>query len=219
MEIITPHNEKIILKDESAMHHTKFINVVMRLQELYSKYRILTEGINNKPISIKQNYECFGSIWCDDFDLEYIIPPYHGKGRYSIRIDRKKYSNCHEPINLKKELTFKISLSATKTAEQIAKDIIRRIVPNAIEYKKIMQEKLKEHNEYIEAKANIEERLTKIIPGLERPSYASKDSNVLNARYNNITIKVTLGSDTICLDLNWITPEQAETILKVLRGN
>lgn len=159
----------------------------------YGKHRVEVRG--NYPKQADGSYA--GDIWYTQEERE---------ARKAKGIPDTEYGKIQKPS---------ITISPDKTAEQIAKDIQRRFLPDYLDYRKRLDARIKETDDYeSRTKTNLETlkkaKLTDYEEKQKRFSgYAKKGCE--GARYE---VKVS-GTD-VDVELHNLTVDQAEEILSII---
>lgn len=130
--------------------------------------------------------------------------PRDSRGGYIGRVCGDDYQEVGQPS---------ISVSSGKTADQIAKDIRRRFLPDHEKYLALVQKRVKSENDY---QATIAAAL-KLITGQVDKNKASTEHSASVEPGGEGFGTVTAHGDSVHLELRSITPEQAKAALEASR--
>jgi len=166
-------------------------------------------------------YEHGAYIHLDNCSIWYRIDNYKNKIEILSHIDAKFERRSRRDLisyEEEKQGAFPacIGASLTKTAEQLAKDITRRLLPDCIELQKRAEQRHADKLAWDNSVKAKFDRLQAIIPSLSK-SYHSSASDYSNSsgRMGEVYFDIYFGS-SINLKLNSLTIEQAEQILKIV---
>ncbi len=148
--------------------------------------------------------------------------PWNHKGKWHISASVARANKIYLRDEEKRELTLSINVSETKSAEQIAKDIEKRLMPSAKKYFELVSEKLASHDEYENAIVENCKAIQKVtggkLPeaGQSSTMHFSKrdDDNQLDL-YGNVQVM----RDSCYLEIRNLPVEKAAEILKMLGVN
>lgn len=187
-----------------------------------------TEKLNQvaKIIGMKVNserlYDHGGGMEAGALSLFVRYSPYGHKNKWSISASVDRSNKVYLSDKDKEELTLSINVSEEKSAEQIAKDIEKRLMPSAKKYFELVSEKLASNDEYEKALQNNCKRIAKITGG-KVPELGQSSNMGFSVRdsVNELTIygTVQVMRDSCYVEARNCTIEQAEQILKILGVN
>lgn len=109
-----------------------------------------------------------------------------------------------------------INIGKQKTAEQIAQDIKRRLLPDALKYRDMINERLREHDSYLASQSSIKDRSCKAL-GIESSDGQTVTGYVNRDQETEVYTRVRANRNTVDLELTGLSIEQVEAIGKVLR--
>ena len=116
------------------------------------------------------------------------------------------------------EPRLEIGIGFAKSPEQIAKDISRRIIPDAVAQLERIKAVHKEQTEYKEQKAKALDRIAAAL-GIEPSQWDRERDKVSRFESQKYRIEAKVGSsDSVELEIRYVTAEQAEQIVKLIRS-
>ncbi len=137
----------------------------------------------------------------------------YGRYPYEGRITVTAYSNHDSSIYRYGEKHLSISVSATRSAEQIVKEIQRRFIPSYLEIARKAEEIQKRHDEYSQRLDACMERLKG-----EPLEESEKQNGKVHFHLDDIWGVVQYGDeDEVALDFHNVSLEKAGRILAILR--
>lgn len=135
-----------------------------------------------------------------------------GQAKYTIAGDLpRRQDNSFYGLGAYEKL-LEINVSASKSAEKIANEIKRRLFPS---YLPLLERALTyQEQDKAQARAMAANVARMEAGGLSRSTWRE---NQLHGTLSGVTVKADVYSTTVHLDLSWLTPDQAEAIIALLK--
>ena len=181
-----------------------------------------------EPVGDEYEDTGFNLIREDGLRLWISGPSYRHKGKFHIGfsapngIDGRRINDIYEMCDgsLKQFRPESANVAETKTGEQIAKDIARRVLPSAEKAQSLCLEKIAKESEAQDARevslARICQVTGKPLPEKSEryPEYRySMHLQLQGSGYGSIEINA---GGSVCIELRSLSPEHAESVLKAL---
>lgn len=192
---------------ERYYHNMEFLN------DDAKKLKAVASKLNCKVIT---EYDHLGRLVFDHGGI--IFVRYNGKGgKWELSASGERNNEVYTD-HLSKDLTLKINLSRDKDANKIAQDIEKRLIPDLNKYVTILNQRLKEHDEYVNTRNATMENACMIL-GLKYPenNNSSENSGFMNQYGKNESyVKFRITSDQVEIQSLTVTLDQLKKIKKIL---
>ena len=176
-------------------------------------FNVLPIGEGNSE-SNSHNYGVVGVRPSDNLRL--FIWTATNRGKFEVTHSLR--NELHE-VKSYDERRLEIGMSWSKTPKQIAKDIQRRLLPDAEAQYERVSKRLAEHQRFETAKGETYKRMTTAL-GVNPSEWEIERDTVTKYQIGSYRVEAKVNSaDSVEIEIRYLNAEQAEKILKVLAND